>query len=139
MKKPVRYALSAFSGAACAALPVSLSRLLIRNLSVLFSRIGELAALDAETLNYGAQILSQLISAVSASPWIAFLPAGAVLGILIAWLFRRHPVAGVVVSLILMLLLLIPLTALALLLTTVNSIHVGLLIRTLIPIAAHLL
>ena len=139
MKKIWKYPLGALLGAAYAALPAALSRLLIRQLDVLFSRIGALASLDEKTLSYGAQILSQLKSASILSPWLPFLLTGAALGLMIAWLIARKPVKHIVIHLTLWLLLLIPLTLLALWLTTVNDIALGNLLQSILPILPHIL
>ena len=139
MKKYLRYMGGLFIGVACAVLPVALSRILIRNLSGIFGWIGSIASLDEETLAYGVQILSQLKSAVIVSPWLPFLMAGAVLGLLIAWIIGRKPVKHIVIDLMLSLLLLLPLTLLALWFTSINAISVGSLIQSILPTLAHLL
>lgn len=139
MKKYLKGPLGMLIGAACAAIPVVLSRLLIRNLAGIFSWIGSIASLDEETLSYGVQILTQLKSAVIASPWLSFLMAGAVLGLLIAWISGRKPVKHIVVDLTLGLLLLLLLTLLALWFTSINAISVGSLIESILPTLAHLL
>lgn len=139
MKKYQRYMWDLFIGAACAALPVALSRLLIRNLAGSFGWIGSIASLDEETLSYGVQILAQLKSAVIVSPWLPFLLAGAVLGLLTAWLTGRKPVKHIVIDLTLGLLLLLLLTLLALWFTSINAISVGSLIESILPTLAHLL
>ncbi len=90
-------------------------------------------------LSYGGQILSQLKSAVIASPWLPFLLTGAVLGLLIAWITDRKPVKHIVIDLTLGLLLLLLLTLPALWFTSINAISVGSLIQSILPILAHLL
>lgn len=139
MKKYLRYMWGLFIGAACAALPVALSRLLIRNLAGIFGWIGSIASLDEETLSYGVQILAQLKSAVIVSPWLPFLLAGAVLGLLTAWLTGRKPVKHIIIDLTLGLLLLLLLTLLALWFSSINAISVGALIESILPTLAHLL
>lgn len=139
MKKYRRCMGGLFIGAACAALPVALSRILIRNLSGIFGWIGSIASLDEEILSYGVQILSQLKSAVIVSPWLPFLLAGAVLGLLTAWLTGRKPVRHIVIDLTLGLLLLLLPTLLALWFTSINAISVGSLIESILPTLAHLL
>lgn len=139
MKRYLKYPLGLFIGAACAALPVALSRLMIRNLAGIFHWMGSIASLDEETLAYGAQILSQLKSAVIASPWLPFLLAGAVLGLLMAWLTGRKPVKHIIIDLTLGLLLLLLLTLLALWFTSINAISVGALIESILPTLAYLL
>ena len=139
MKKYLRYMRGVFIGVACAALPVALSRILIRNLSGIFGWIGSIASLDEEMLAYGVQILSQLKSAVIVSPWLPFLLAGAVLGLLVAWLTGRKPVKHIVINLLLGLLLLLLLTLLALWFTSINAISVGSLIQSILPTLANLL
>ena len=139
MKKYQRYMWDLFIGAACAALPVALSRILIRNLAGIFGWIGSIASLDEETLSYGVQILAQLKSAVIVSPWLPFLLAGAVLGLLTAWLTGRKPVRHIVIDLTLGFLLLLLLTLLALWFTFINAISVGSLIESILPTLAHLL
>lgn len=139
MKEYLRYLRGSFIGAACAALPVVFSRVLIRNLAGLFGWIGSIASLDEETLAYGVQILAQLKSAVIVSPWLLFLMAGAVLGMLIAWITGRKPVKHIVIDLALGLLLLLLLTLLALWFTSINDINVGSLIQSILPALAHLL
>ena len=52
MKKWLKYPLGALLGLACAALPVALSRLLIRNLAGIFGWIGSIASMDEEILAY---------------------------------------------------------------------------------------
>ena len=139
MKKYLRYMWGLLIGAACAALPVALSRILIRNLAGIFGWIGSIASLDEETLSYGVQILAQLKSAVIVSPWLPFLLVGAVLGLLTAWLTGRKPVRHIVIDLTLGLLLLLLLTLLALWFTSINAISVGSLIESILPTLAHLL
>ena len=139
MKKYLRYIGGLFMGAAVAALPVVLSRILIRNLSGIFGWIGSIASLDEKMLAYGVQILSQMKSAVIVSPWLPFLLAGAALGLLIAWITGCKPVKHIVIHLIVGLLLLLPLTLLALWFTAINAISVGSLIESILPILAHLL
>lgn len=139
MKKYMKYPLGAFIGAACAALPVAFSRLMIRNLAGIFRWIGSLASLDEETLSYGVQILSQLKAAVIVSPWLPFLLTGAVLGGAIAWMTGRKPVRHIVIDLTLGLLLLLLLSLLALWFTSVNDISVGSLIQSILPTLFHLL
>ena len=139
MNKYLKYMQGSFIGIACAALPVILSRVLIRNLAGIFGWIGSIASLDEETLSYGVQILAQLKSAVIVSPWLPFLLAGAVLGLLTAWLTGRKPVRHIVIDLTLGLLLLLLLTLLALWFTSINAISVGSLIESILPTLAHLL
>ena len=139
MEKWLKYPLGAMLGLACAALPVALSRLLIRNLAGIFGRIGSIASMDEETLAYGVQILSQLKSAVIVSPWLPFLLTGAVLGLLVAWITGRKQGKHVVVRLTLDLLQLLLLTLLALWFTSINAISVGALLQTVLPMPAHLL
>lgn len=139
MKKYLKYLRGSFIGAAYAALPVVLSRVLIRNLAGSFGWIGSIASLDEETLSYGMQILSQLKSAVIVSPWLPFLLAGAVLGGLIAWITDRKPVKHIVIDLVLGLLLILLLTLLALWFTSINAIGVGSLIQSILPTLFHLL
>ncbi|MBE5811877.1 MAG: hypothetical protein E7318_13270 [Clostridiales bacterium] len=139
MKKYLKYLRGSFIGAACAALPVALSRVLIRNLAGIFGWIGSIASLDGETLSYGVQILAQLKSAVIGSPWLPFLLAGAVLGLLMAWITGRKPVKHIVIGLVLGLLLILLLTLLALWFTSINAISVGSLIESILPALAHLL
>lgn len=139
MKKYLRYMGGLFMGAAVAALPVVLSRILIRNLSGIFGWIGSIASLDEKMLACGVQILSQLKSAVIVSPWLPFLLAGEALGLLIAWITGRKPVKHIVIDLMLGLLLLLPLPLLALWFTSINAISVGSLIQSILPTLAHLL
>ena len=139
MKKYMKYPLGMLIGAACAALPVALSRLLIRNLASIFGWIGAVASLDEETLSYGVQILSQLKSAVIDSPWLPFLMAGAVLGLLMAFIIGRKQGKHVVIRLTLDLLQLLLLTLLALWFTSINAISVGSLMESILPTLAHLL
>lgn len=139
MKNYLRYMGGLFIGVACAALPVALSRMLIRNLSGIFSWIGSIASLDEEILSYGVQILSQLKSAVIVSPWLPFLMAGAMLGLLMAWITGRKQGKHVVIRLTLDLLQLLLLTLLALWFTSINAISVGSLIQSILPTLAHLL
>lgn len=139
MKKYMRYMWGLFIGAACAALPVAFSRVLIRNLAGIFGWIGSIASLDEETLAYGVQILAQLKSAVIASPWLPFLLAGAALGLLMAWITGCKTVRRIVIDLTLNLLLLLPLMLLALWFTSINAISVGSLIESILPTLAHLL
>ena len=139
MKKYMKYPLGMLIGAACAALPVALSRLLIRNLASIFGWIGAVASLDEETLSYGVQILSQLKSAVIDSPWLPFLMAGAVLGLLMAFIIGRKQGKHVVIRLTLDLLQLLLLTLLALWFTSINAISVGSLLQSILPTLAHLL
>lgn len=139
MKKYLRYMRGLFIGAACAALPVVLSRLMVRNLAGIFGWIGSLASLDEETLAHGVQILAQLKSAVIASPWLPFLLAGGVLGLLMAWITGRKLVRHIVIDLTLGLLLLLLLTLPALWFTSINTIGVGSLIESILPTLAHLL
>ena len=139
MKKYLRYMWGSFIGIACAALPVILSRILIRNLAGVFGGIGSIASLDEETLAYGVQILAQLKSAVIVSPWLPFLLAGAVLGLLMAWITGRKPVKHIVIDLVLGLLLILLLTLLALWFTSINAIGVGVLIQSILPTLMNLL
>ena len=139
MKKYLRYMGGLFMGAAVAALPVVLSRILIRNLSGIFGWIGSIASLDEEMLAYGVQILSQLKSAVIVSPWLPFLMAGAVLGLLMAWIAGRKQVKHIIINLTVGSLLLLLLTLLALWFTSINAISVGSLIQSILPTLAHLL
>lgn len=139
MKKYLKYPLGACIGAACAALPVVLSRLMIRNLVGIFRWIGSIAALDEEMLAYGGQILSQLKDAVIVSPWLPFLLTGAVLGGFVAWITDRKPVKHIVIDLTLGLLLILLLTLLALWFTSINAINVGSLIQSILPTLFHLL
>lgn len=139
MKKYVKYLCGSLIGAACLALPVVLSRVLIRNLAVVFSRTGPILSLDQGTIFYGIQILSQLQSAVIVSPWLPFLLGGAVLGGVAAWLTDRRPVRHVFVFVLLGLLLLLLLSLFALWFTSVNDISVGLLIQSILPTLSHLL
>ena len=139
MKKYLRYMWGLFIGAVCAALPVVLSRLLIRNLAGIFAWIGAIAFLDEETLSYGVQILAQLKSAVIVTPWLPFLLAGAVLGLLIAWITGHKPVKHIIIHLTLGLLLLLLLMLHALWFTSINAISVGSLIESILPTLAHLI
>ena len=139
MKKYLRYTGGFLIGAACGALPVALSRMLIRNLAGIFSWIGSIASLDEAMLSYGVQILSQLKTAVIVSPWLPFLLAGAVLGLLMAWITGRKQGKHVVIRLTLDLLQLLVLTLLALWFTSINAISVGSLIQSILPILANLL
>ncbi len=139
MKRYLKYPLGLFVGTACAALPVILSRVLIRNLAGIFHWIGAIASLDEETIAYGIQILAQLKTAVIASPWLPFLLAGAVLGLLIAWITDSKPVKHIVINLTAGLLLLLVLTLLALWFTSINAISVGSLIESILPTLAYLL
>lgn len=139
MKEYLRYMRGLFIGAACAAIPVAFSRLLIRNLAEIFSGVGSIASLDEETLSYGVQILAQLESAVIVSPWLPFLVAGAVLGALMAWMISRRPVKHIAIHLTLDVLQLLLLTLLALWFTSINAISVGSLIQSILPILAHML
>ena len=137
MKNFPKYLLSALIGSAYGALPVVLSRLLIRTLSSLFHWIGCLAEFDARTLEYGAQILSPMRDAPIASPWIIFLAVGAAIGVLTSllppcrWKRLLLLLAGA--------LLLLPLMCAALWLTSVHEIGVGHLIQSILPILPHLL
>ena len=110
-----------------------------RNLAGIFAWIGAIASLDEETLSYGVQILAQLKSAVIVSLWLPFLLAGAVLGLLIAWITGHKPVKHIVIDLTLGLLLLLLLTLLVLWFTSINAISVGSLIESILPTLAHLL
>lgn len=139
MKKYLKCLLGAFIGAAGAALPVALSRLMIRNLAGIFRGIGVIASLDAETLSYGGQILAQLKDAAIVSPWLSFLLTGAVLGGAVAWIVGRKPVRHIVINLTLGLLLILLLTLLALWFTSINDIGVGSLIQSILPTLFHLL
>ncbi len=137
MKKLPKYALSALTGAAYAALPAALAYLTLRNLAALFGLIGSLIPLDKNTLAYGAQILANFKTSPIAAPWLFFLPAGALTGILAAWLPLRR---GKKLLLILLgALLLLPLTLAALWLTSVNDIIVGNLLQSVLPMLPHLL
>lgn len=135
----LKYLLGAFIGSAYAALPVALSRVLVRNLAGIFGWVGSLISLQEETLTQGTQILAPLKTAVIVSPWLLFLLAGAVLGALAAWFFDRRPVKHIVIDLALCLLLLLLLTLFALWLTSINDIFVGSLIRSVLPTLSHLL
>ena len=139
MKKSLRYMGGLFMGAAVAALPVVLSRILIRNLSGIFGWIGSIVSLDEEILSYGVQILSQLKSAVIVSPWLPFMLTGAALGVLMAWMISRKTGKHVIIRLTLDLLQLLLLTLLALWFTSINAISVGSLIQSILPTLAHLL
>ena len=137
MKKLPKYALAALIGAAYAALPAALAYLTLRNLAALFGLIGSLIPLDKNTLAYGAQILANFKTSPIAAPWLFFLPAGALTGILAAWLPLRR---GKKLLLILLgALLLLPLTLAALWLTSVNDILVGNLLQAVLPMLPHLL
>ena len=137
MKKLPKYLLSALAGAAYAALPVALAYLMLRNLAALFGLIGSLIPLDENTLAYGAQILANFKTSPITAPWLFFLPAGALTGILAACLPLRR---GKKLLLILLgALLLLPLTLAALWLTSVNDILVGNLLQSVLPMLPHLL
>ena len=139
MKIYLKYLLGSFIGSVCSALPVVLSRILVRNLARIFGWVGSLMSLDKETLTRGLQILSQLKTAAIVSPWLFFLLAGAVLGALAAWFFDRRKARHIVLDLALCLLLLLLLTLLALWLTSINEIFVSSLIRSVLPTLSHLL
>lgn len=139
MKKYLKYLLGVLAGAACAALPVALSRILIRKLSGIFGWIGSIVSLDEEILSYGVQILSQLKSAVIVSPWLPFMLTGAALGVLMAWMISRKTGKHIIIRLTLDLLQLLLLTLLALWFTSINAISVGSLIQSILPTLAHLL
>ena len=139
MKKYGRYMWGLFIGAACAAVLVALSRILIRSLAVIFGWIGSIASLGEETVSYGVQILSQLKTAVIDSPWLPFLLAGAALGLLIAWITGRKPVRHIVIVVVLGVLLLLPLTLLAVWFTAINDISLSALILSILPTLGHLL
>lgn len=139
MKICLKYLLGPFIGSTCAALPVVLSRILVRNLAGIFGGVGSLMSLDKETLARGTQILVQLKTAAIVSPWLLFLLSGAVLGTLAVWSFDRRPVRHIGISLALSLLLLLLLTLLALFLTFINDIFVGSLLRSVLPTLFHLL
>ncbi len=139
MKINLKYLPGPFIGSACSALPVALSRVLVRNLAGIFGRVGSLMSLDKEALARGTQILSQLKTAAIVSPWLLFLLAGAVLGALAAWVFDRRKARHIVLDLALCLLLLLLLTLIALWLTSINEIFVGSLIRSVLPTLSHLL
>ena len=139
MKIRRKYLLGLFIGSACSALPVALSRVLVRNLAGIFSRVGSLMSLDKETLTRGTQILSQLKTAAIVSPWLPFIWAGAVLGALAVWVFDRRKARHIVIDLALGLLLLLFLTLIALWLTSINEIFVASLIRSVLPTLSHLL
>ena len=137
MRKLPKYTLSALAGAAYAALPAALACLILRNLAALFGLIGSLIPLDEAALEYGAQILSNFKTSPIAAPWLFFLPAGALTGILAAWLPLHR---GKKLLLILLgALLLLPLTLAALWLTSVNDILVGNLLQSVLPMLPHLL
>ena len=139
MKKYGRYMWGLFIGAACAALPVTLSRILIRSLAVIFGWIGSIASLGEETVSYGVQILSQLKTAVIDSPWLPFLLAGAALGLLLAWITGRKPVRHIVIDVVLGVLLILLLTLLAVWFTSINDISISALILSILPTLGHLL
>lgn len=139
MKKAMNCLLGAASGAAYAALTVFLSRILIRNLHLLFQWIGSLAALEEDTLSYGVQILIQLKDAAIASPWLYALPAGVALGALIAWPKAKKPVRKIILCLVAGLILILPLALIVLWFSEVNAVGVSSLLNTLLPIVPHLL
>ena len=139
MKISLKYLLGSFIGSACAALPVALSRVLVRNLAGIFGWVGSLMSLDKETLVRGIQILAQLKTAIIVSPWLLFLAAGAVLGALAVWFFDRKPVRHIIIDLALCLLLLLLLIFFALWFSSINDIFVGSLIRSVLPTLFHLL
>ena len=138
MEKYLIYLRGSVIGAAYAALPVALSRVLVRNLAGIFRWAGSLASMDEGTLSHGIQILSQLKPAVIVSPWLPFLLSGAVLGALIAWAADRRQVRLFVIGVVLCLLLL-PLTLPALWFTVINDIGVGPLLRSVLPSLSYLL
>lgn len=139
MKIYLKYLLGSFIGSVCSALPVVLSRILVRNLAGIFGWVGSLMSLQEETLARGTQILAQLKTAIIVSPWLLFLLAGAVLGALAVWFLNRMPVRHIIIDLALCLLLLLLLTLLALWLTSINEIFVSSLIRSVLPTLFHLL
>lgn len=139
MKKLLKFTPPPLIGAGYAALAVSLTRMLIRNLSDLFLWIGPMAGLDEGTLSYGAQVLGQLRSAQILSPWLPCLLIGASAASLMAWLLSRRRVKRITIDLLVWLVLLIPLALPVLWFTTVNGIRTGSLISLLINLLPHLL
>lgn len=139
MKIYLKYLLGSFIGSVCSALPVVLSRILVRNLARIFGWVGSIMPLDKETLVRGIQILAQLKTAIIVSPWLLFLVAGAVLGALAVWFLDRRKARHIIIDLALCLLLLLLLIFFALWLTSINGIFVGSLIHSVLPTLFHLL
>ncbi|MBQ2957450.1 MAG: hypothetical protein IJE08_13430 [Clostridia bacterium] len=139
MKRILRILLPALCGAAYAALAVLLSRLLITHLSGLFSLIAGPAGLSADAAAYVSQILGQFRSAALVSPWLPALLIGAVIGMAAAWLIRLRHAKHITIDITLWILLLIPLSLVALYFTQVNGIMTGNLLKTFLPMLPELL
>ena len=138
MKKYFRPILSILPGALYAALIALLSQLLIRFLAELFGLFSGTTGLNADTLDYITQILRQFRSASLVSPWLPFLLTGAILGAPIVCLIHRRR-GRIIAAAVLSVILLLPLTLLALWFTEVNGIKTCALVRTLLPLLPSLL
>lgn len=120
-----KWGIPPLAGMLYAVLVILASRLLLRNLGILAGAFTD----EVQIL----QAAGQLKNAVLVSPWLAALPIGAVVGILLRAVFRK-PKVLLWVSSIAGVLMLLPLSAVALLYTDVNTISVPALLRTLLPL-----
>ena len=100
------------------------ARLLLTCAGAIFGWVGALIDLPAATVSYGKDILRQLQDAAIVLPWPVFLPVFALLGWGYTCLRRKRIWLAVVLGL----LLFVPLTVAAVLLTEVNGILTGRLV-----------
>lgn len=134
MKIRKKLVLSALWGVLYAAFAILLSQALLRSLGFLMTYIGAASGLEPKLVSHIAQALDSLKNAVIRSPWLIFLPVGALAGSLLSWIPRKCRW----ITITLAVLMLIPCIALALLLSEVNSVLVIHLLCSALPLLAAL-
>lgn len=120
MKKRNAYIIASLAGLLYGVLIIFLSRLIVQNLSGLFTGIAPIAGIG-ET-EYIAQVLGQMKTARIVSPWIAVLLIGIAAGALFLFLIRRCK-RKILIACCVWIPLAIPLTAAVLLCSEINGIR----------------
>ena len=138
MKKKKKWLLSSAKGLAAGALSLIAAEGLIRNIGDLVGRFGTRMGLDAESTLQIVEVFGQLKDAQIALPVIYMLPAALLAGLLSAVLFRKRGVLRSFFHLLYWLIVLILLTAGAVVFAEVNGIVTLALLRALLPVAGGL-
>ena len=120
-------------GALYGLVAILLSRLLLRSLSEIILAFGGSGIVIKQIVKAVAQLKTAAIN----SPWLPAALLGAALGILSVLVIKKPRVRAWVCT-ILGILLLIPAVALALCFTSVNSVRILELVKTLLPLLALL-
>ena len=138
MQRIKRRIFSFAGGAAYMAAAIVFSRLLIRNLSCLFSLVSGYAGIDKALSLEITQVLSQFSSASLCSPWLIACLSGAVLGFLFSPVFKKkRPVSNLMKGILLFLAFVLLVPAF-MLLTFINDILLLDALKVLVPIVGAL-